>query len=331
MRCPDCKHQQKYRDGARCGKCGYQFVFRKKDDKISDSSLQQMIQRLSDNGHYAFTATQLALEICRSWRGKQQLIGGVIFVTIIALGLFFVIGHWGISLIALAVGALFALGMSQWRKTALPFHTACALIRRYHQAHPISALADGMAFQQQTAAVDLQDLNYAPERILVVERDELVDLLIRNRFHLTTKTAVLSRTGYPTWVLSACQNFLRQHPNTPVQLLHDASLRGFHWHAQLTADPHWILAGHRLMDLGLSSAALHNNSRLPWLPVNDHVKGGVLSAQHPKMLSLGHRLPVDCVGPKSLLNLLSAAVISGTLTLAAADALGEIGVEVDYG
>jgi len=49
------------------------------------------------------------------------------------------------------------------------------------------------------------------------------------------------------------------------------------------------------------------------------------------MLSAGHRIPVDCMGPKSLLNLLSATVISGTLILAAADALGEIGVEVDYG
>lgn len=331
MRCPDCKHDQKYRDGTRCGKCGYQFVFRKKDDKISDSSLRQIIQRLSDNGQYAFTATQLALEICRSWRGKRRLISGILFVTVIALGVFFATQRWGLSVIALVVGVLFAMGMSQWRKTTLPFHQVCALVRRYHQAHPITGLADGTAFRQQTAAVDLQDLQYAPERILVVERDELVDLLIRNRFHLTTKTAVVSRSGYPEWVANACQNFLRRHPDTPVQLLHDASLRGFHLSAQLTADPHWILAGHRLIDLGLSSAALNPKIRLPWLPVNDHVKGGVLSAQHFKMLSAGHRIPVDCLGPKPLLNLLGAAVISGVLTLAAADALGEIGVEVDYG
>lgn len=331
MRCPDCSHNQKYRDGTRCGKCGYQFIFRKKDDKISDFSLRQMIQRLSDNGQYAFTITQLALEICRSWRGKRRLIGGIIFVTVIALGLFFVTHHWGISLIALVVGLLFAIGTSQWRKTALPFHKARVLIDRYHQAHPITELADGMAFRQQTAAVDLQDLHYAPGRILVVERDELVDLLVRNRFHLTTKTAVVSRSGYPEWVANACQNFLRHHPDTPVQLLHDASLRGFHLSAQLTADPHWILAGHRLVDLGLSSVALNHKIRLPWLPVNDQVKGGVLSAQHTKMLSAGHRIPVDCLGPKPLLGLLGAAVISGALTLAAADASGEIGVEVDYG
>lgn len=331
MRCPDCKHSQKYRDGTRCDKCGYQFIFRKKDDGISDSSLRQIIQRLSDEGQYAFTATQLALEICRFWRGQRQLNGGIIFAAIIALIFFLMAGHWRISLIALMVGLLVVIGIFQWRKTALPFHKARALIDRYHQAHPIAGLADGAAFRQQTAAVDLQDLHYAPERILVVEHDELVDLLIRNRFHLTTKTAVVSRSGYPEWVLSACQNFLRYHPATPVQLLHDASLRGFNLSAQLTADPHWPLAPHGLIDLGLSRAAFNHTTRLPWLPVNDQVKGGVLSAQHTKMLSTGHRIPVDCMGPKSLLNLLSAAVISGTLILVAADALGEIGVEVDYG
>ena len=30
MHCPECKHNQKYKDGTRCNKCRYQFVFRKK-------------------------------------------------------------------------------------------------------------------------------------------------------------------------------------------------------------------------------------------------------------------------------------------------------------
>ena len=51
MRCPECKHNQKYRDGTRCGKCGYQFVLiKKKGDGLSDFALRQIIQRLSDGG-----------------------------------------------------------------------------------------------------------------------------------------------------------------------------------------------------------------------------------------------------------------------------------------
>ena len=74
MRCPECRHVQKYREGTRCKKCNYQFVFRKSADGISDFALRQIIQRLSDNDQQAFTATQLALAICRSWRKKMSLL-----------------------------------------------------------------------------------------------------------------------------------------------------------------------------------------------------------------------------------------------------------------
>ena len=53
---------------------------------------------------------------------------------------------------------------------------------------------------------------YAPERILVVERDDLVDMLIRNRFHLTAKAVVVSRTGYPERVFAACGIFCATIP-----------------------------------------------------------------------------------------------------------------------
>lgn len=326
MRCPDCNHNQKYREGTRCTKCGYQFIFRKKDDNITDYGLRLIIQRLSDNGQYVFTATQLALDICRSWHGKSRLIGGVIFTIVIALILFFFFKlHWIGSIIVLIIGIPLTISIHQRQKITLPFHKASALIRRYHQAHPISALADGAAFQQQNGS-EPEALSYAPERILVVERDDLVDMLVRNRFHLTSKTAVISRNGYPATMFTACQNFMRDHPNTPVHLLHDASLSGFGMAAQLGAD--W-----RGVDLGINRQTLDSCSgQLPWLPAADQTKAGVWSAQHTQMLGRHYRVPADFIGPKPLLGLLSAAVIAGALALIAADAAwGESGVEIDYG
>jgi len=82
MRCPKCRHVQKYREGTRCKKCNYQFVFRKSADGISDFALRQIIQRLSDNDQQAFTATQLALAICRSWRQKKGALIGCGVVTL---------------------------------------------------------------------------------------------------------------------------------------------------------------------------------------------------------------------------------------------------------
>jgi phosphotransferase system glucose/maltose/N-acetylglucosamine-specific IIC component len=326
MRCPDCNHSQSYRGNSapRCAKCGYQFIFRKQDDNITDYSLRQIVKRLSDDGQYAFTATQLALEICQFWRSKSGVIGGIVFTVLIALILFFAL-HWIASIIVLMVGISLTIWANQRQKITLPFHKASALVRRYHEAHPIAALADGAAFQHQNAS-EPEALSYAPERILVVERDDLVDMLVRNRFHLTSKTAVISRNGYPAAMFAACQNFMRDHPNTSVHLLHDASLAGFGMAAQLGAD--W-----RGVDLGISRQTLDSCSgKLPWLPTAEQTKVGIWSTQHAKMLSRNYWVPVDFVGPKPLMGLLSAAVIGGALALIAADAAwGESGVEIDYG
>ena len=333
MRCPDCKYDQRYRYGTRCGQCGYQFVFRKKVDQLTDFTLRQMIQRLSDNGQYAFTATQLALVLCRHWRrtawylifcGLSALLIAVWVLTMNGFGII------GAFLFVVALPLVIYLGRRP--ATVLPFNKACALIDRYHQAHPIAGLADGKAFARQGPPPDTQDLYYAPERILVVERDDLVDLLVRNRFHLTAKTAVIGQSGYPAHLLAACREFLRRHPQTPVQLLHDASTSGFGLAARLTADPQWPLAPHPLVDLGIARETLDPKARLPWLPAGARTEGAY-SADHPRMLRAGRRVPVDHLGPKPLLGLLSAAVAGGALLLAAQDALSnvEMGVEVDYG
>lgn len=323
MRCPECNHNQKYRDGTRCGKCSYQFVLRKKSDGLSDHGLRQIIKRLSDSGQYAFTETQLLLEICRYWRRsatKEMIIGLVI--SAIPLAIFGIAIGWAVGGVIYGINLIWMIWGSQRRKTHLPLAKARKLVQRYHQAHPITELADGKAFLQQATAEQPYGEDYAPERILIVERDEWVDLLVRNRFHLSHKTAVLSRSGYPQRVLDACRAFLRQHPQTPVQLLHDASLTGFNLKAQLSSDPNWCLAGQKLVDLGLSKQTLQNAGRLPWLPANPRHKGR-LSADVTKMLSGRYRMPLDCLGPKASLSLIGAALLGGALLLPTPPASGD--------
>ncbi|MDQ5909087.1 MAG: hypothetical protein QG599_1181 [Pseudomonadota bacterium] len=336
MRCPECNHNQKSREGSRCQKCRYQFVFYSKSEPIRDFTLRQIIQRLSDNGEYAFTATQLALEICRVWRKKTF---GAIGCSVIALILSGIVGviaftQWGWIGLALALLTIqpLAFWLGRRGKSALSVDKACKVIKQYHQIHPIRELADGAAFRQSPPTTDFQDPHYAPERILVVERDELVDLLIRNRFHLTAKAVVVSRSGYPERVFAACQEFLRHHPTTPVMVVHDASLMSFALTAQLRADPQWRFASSRLFDLGISRDALNSGSSIPWLPVNALRGAGIIGGHSEKRLRAGYRVPLDYVGPKSLINLLSAAVVDGVLLLAPEILNGSsVGVEVDYG
>lgn len=338
MRCPDCQHTQRYREGTRCKKCGYQFILRRKSDEISDYALHHLIKKLSDNGAYAFTATQLILDLCRYWRRRVNRELLVSFIGIVVMGAvlgFFVrsfVGMWFVTLASLFFASL-ALWAAHRRKTFLPLPKARQIVQRYHQAHPIAELADGRAFAGPPATENTQDFPYAPERIVVVERDELVDLLVRNRFHQTHKAAVISRSGYPQRIADQCRSFLQRHPQMPVQLLHDASLPGFAMGAQLAADPNWPLAGRPLVDLGLSREAIENVGKLSWLPTSERGKGK-LSRQATRMLNAGYRVPVDFMGPKPFLNLIGAAAVGGALVLLAsnqanADPGGEFGVEID--
>lgn len=340
MRCPECKHNQRYKEGMRCNNCRYQFVFHKKQDPISDYALRQLIQRLSDHGQLSFTATQLALEICRFWRKK--ILGpigcGIIALVIGAFVGLFVAGiweWWGGILIPVVVVLPLAIGLSRKEKSKLAFGKARTLVNRYHQAHPIQALANGTAFRDRSALPEPFDPHYAPERILIVERDELVDMLIRNRFHLSHKAVVVSSSGYPESVFSACQGFLRNHPDTPVQLIHDASLQGFALASQLAADPKWAFARQQMIDLGIPQSALQDNHVLPWLPSSYPTQAdGTFSARHMQQLSAGYRMPLDHIGPKSLMGLLGAAVVVGgswLLVPAALSTASGMEAEVDYG
>lgn len=334
MRCPECSHRQKFKDGAHCQKCRYRFVFRRQQDQISDFTLRQIILRLSDQGHYAFTATQLALEICRLWRKKALGLFGcgliALIVSVIAgLVVFTEWGGLGAALVPLIILPL-AFWLGRRSKATLSIGKARRIVTQYHQAHPIQGLADGAAFRRITPPADFQEPHYAPERMLIVERDELVDLLVRNRFHLTAKAAIVSRTGYPEPVFAACQAFLRNHPNTPAQVLHDASLQGFALTAQLAADRQWRFAVAHLVDLGLSRTALDGGSERPWLPTHPARRAGFFGGDPAKRLHAGYRLPLDALGPKPLLNALSAAVISGTLLLTP-EVRSETELEIDYG
>lgn len=357
MRCPECKHEQKYRDGKHCGKCGYRFVFRRKKDRISDFAFRQIIHRLSEGGHYAFTDTQLALAIARPWWGKRSWIPlkPIFLLAVISFG--FGLISFGIDLqkgFNLGVGVFvtmlpLVIGLSRWGKTVFHFLSAYHLVYRYQKTHPISSLADGQAFLH-TTEIELQNFQYAPERILLVERDDLVDMLIRNRFHLSHKTAVIGCSGYPEHVFAACQEFLKIHPNASVQVLHDASPEGFGLTKQLMADPKWKFAHRRLTDLGISRAALKKASALPWLPSEELCRrnsglsdnafletilpdksrlGGAMSADHTRMLDAGRRMPVDYLGPKQLMNLLGVAMVTGSFALVAANDIGEIIADAD--
>jgi len=333
MRCPDCNHNQKYKDGRRCDQCGYRFIFRNKDDKISDFALRQMIDRLSEQGQYCFTATQLALEICRYWNKKTVGPLGCGLIIVLVAAVIWFITEWSLPAglyILLFVAVMLGFQFKRGWQRSVDFNSAKKVVGKYAQAHPIAQLAGGKAFNTRTEPEN-SEAYYAPERILIVESNEFADMLIRNRFPLLNKTAVVSRSGYPAQVFDACPTFLRNHPTIPVQLLHEASKRGFVLFAQIATDSRWQFARNNLVDLGLNRESLQRSSSLPWLPPEGHSATAYFARRHEQMLARGYRVPIDFMPPRMLLGTLATAITAGSLLLAAPNIADGVSLEVSYG
>lgn len=344
MRCPKCSHVHKYKDGMKCVQCGYRFVFNPKTDKLRDNVISQMIQQLSDNGHYYFTRTQLATEIGKYWR--KQKIGPIGFVIIVLILWSIISAIFELSWFTVVVVLPLTIFWAIRSKNRIAFKDVQDSIQRYHKIHPIEQMVNGKAFVDtpdnpiqlkqkissldfsldNPAAIDTQQEDWflAPEHILIVERDDIVDMLIRNRFHLETKTLVVSFSGYPTSAFKACPGFIKNNPNMSVQVLHDASVNSFGFIHKIRGDAKWRFARENLVELGLSRKSLADKSELrPWLSGTSSGKI-IFSKDFNKMLREGRSFPIDSLPPKPLLNQLSAAVVAGVLTFAVAETFFEL-------
>ena len=93
--------------------------------------------------------------------------------------------------------------------------------------------------------------DYGVERLLLVEHDLLVDLLVQNGFHAQERTLVLSENGYPSYLLPVARRFLEENSQLPVYFLHDATEHGAQMAARLAPEEVLPLAGHPILDLGL--------------------------------------------------------------------------------
>lgn len=83
------------------------------------------------------------------------------------------------------------------------------------------------SLHEPPAAFPEKDLfDYGVERIILVERRLLVDLLVRNGFHADQNALIFSRDGYPAYIVQRAQKMLKEDASLPVYLLHDASEAG---------------------------------------------------------------------------------------------------------
>ncbi len=319
MKCPKCNAKQKPSSDASCP-CGYRFALNPKESPyLSDRAVQHVIDKLSGSGQYYFTYNQLYSALHKAGADKKKknkrivAIMIVVFSGLFALGASKVVGIW-LSIIMASVGIA---GLIAWllKRPEAKYDELTQVIQTYRSLHPIANMVDGTRFKVERTKEELKKelFDYAPERILIVQNDQMVDMLVMNRFHFENKTVIVSANKYPDHVFNACQKFLAKKPDIHVELLHDASLEGVKLKNKLLADKTWNLEGKNIVDLGLSIQDVANVKDPVWLPGRRTVApvtGRSTGAAEDK-INQGMRFPADFAPPSLMMGILTVAVIGG--------------------
>jgi hypothetical protein len=318
MKCPKCSNNQRAREGKKCTKCGYEHVLTKKEDSITDAQFAAVLRGASAGDTLYFTFDQLYARYCR---GRSGMVAAVVETVVHTMG------RWGCgvmivtgtiavfaflndkTLIGIFAVAVFGLGfilnrIGRENIERVPSHRAPADVYKLRQyiekwqaaGRPIPRLLRTPSLGEPPSGYREADLfDYGVERIVIVEREILVDWFVRNGVHAEQRALVLAESGYPRYLLPHAERLLEQRPDLPVVLLHDSTAHGLKMAERVRASGILPLAGRKLIDAGLSPR---------------QVKGiKALDAVVPE--STGYAVPVDMVPfPALVTGLFGVAALS---------------------
>ena len=257
MKCPKCSYNQKVKLGMHCRGCKYTFTFNPKETRsfeLTDGKFLAAIRSASQNDTAFFTRNQLYGAYCRQRkypRGWLLFGGGMLLIGALAamridLILTGFLGFFGIMLfLSGAFGKAYTLSRTQFER----------LIDNWLADHKkISRLIVMPTLHNpppQWTESDIYD--YGVEQILIVQRDELVDLFVLNGAHAERRALVISETGYPQYLMPHAKRMLEERNDLPVYIMHDAGKIG---EAMLSRVKKMDLPleGRKIIDLGMSTS-----------------------------------------------------------------------------
>jgi len=255
MKCPQCRHNHPVKQGMKCSKCFYPFTFNPKESRskaLTDGKFETSIRKASQNGTAVFTKNQLYAAYAKiaTGSGFVPLVIGIFLVITGVFTFFFIFSQ--IGLMILAFGGFFLL--TGLFGNAKPISRSFFLqgVQRWQKAgKPIEGLIDEPSLQTPPADWAENDIyQYGVERILIVQRDILVDLMVKNNQHSEQRMLVIAESGYPEYLQPRVKQLLDESDDLSVFLLHDATASGKKM-KQRVLDLKWLpLRSHRLIDLG---------------------------------------------------------------------------------
>ncbi len=254
MRCPRCGADPK-KEGERQCPCGYRFIFQAHSSQgMTDSKFLDILRHASQDGRFYFTFPQLYTAWCQQDATerlsllRKKLIAVCVFLFVFFIASLLGFGWIGGVLSCVVLAVLYLL-LRQYRQQRPPELGQLKKLVKQWQA------GRGGGDEMLLLCPDLRGspagfpekdfFDYGVERIIIVERRLLVDLLVKNAFHVDQNALVFSRDGYPSSILCYAQKILRENKLLPVYLLHDASEAGMLMHRKIK------LSGRKVIDLGI--------------------------------------------------------------------------------
>ena len=272
----------------------------------SDAEWLELVANVSAGNTRHFTENQL---YCRYASGRVSVTRyisqrGKLGLAMIALGL----GVWiyalkaDLGLVLVAGIAVTLVGVAQ---------VGTGVVTRYDPAarEPLTSWLEKRLSTQplphliRSAGLAHAGLEFSPARVeclLIVERDTLVDLLLKNDAHRQLSALIISENGYPESLVPEARRLLDERSDLKVVALHDATGHGVALKSRLLANPNFPLRDREIVDAGLFAAEVGQIEEL--------------AAAFPA--SSFTRVPVDALALDSLLAGL-AAVTRGALSLSA--------------
>lgn len=266
-------------------------VFQPELDGITDAEWLELLARVSSEGRPFFSENQLYLAYARHKVVVARYVArrGVIGLCLIVLGLatwvYALKGDWGLLLVFGITLTLTGVGMVGTgvvtRRDPAPREPITRWLSKWSAARGAQHLV-------AEATLDGAGLEYLPERVaclLIVERDPLVDLLLKNGAHDALSALIVSESGYPSALAAEARRLLAATPDLKVIAMHDATPAGVAMPARLQKSGVFPLAQRAVLDSGLFPADV------PWL------------AELAPAIPVAHasRVPVDSLSFDALL------------------------------
>jgi hypothetical protein len=234
-------------------------VFQPELDGISDAEWQDLMARALGHGQF-FSENQLYIAYARNnvvvtrYIARRGLVGLCMIVVGLAAWVYSLKGDWGLTLVLGIIVTLTGVGMVGTgvvtRRDPAPREPVARWLSKWTAARGSQNLV-------AEASLSESELEYLPAEIaclVIAEREELVDLLLKNGAHSALSALIVAETGYPRALASEARRLLQARADLKVIAVHDATPAGVAMLGRLQKSDVFPLAQHSILDAGLFPA-----------------------------------------------------------------------------